>query len=92
MKIKAVCEQTGLTDRTIRYYIEEGLISPFYTENYLGRKNFNFSEADVAMLKDIAILRKFGFSIAEIEAAISTSRRNSLNNPALTGTQTSARC
>lgn len=25
MKIKAVCEQTGLTDRTIRYYIEEGL-------------------------------------------------------------------
>ena len=67
MKIKAVCEQTGLTDRTIRYYIEEGLISPFYTENYLGRKNFNFSEADVAMLKDIAILRKFGFSIAEIK-------------------------
>ena len=50
MKIKAVCEQTGLTDRTIRYYIEEGLISPFYTENYLGRKNFDFSEADVAML------------------------------------------
>ena len=67
MKIKAVCEQTGLTDRTIRYYIEEGLISPFYTENYLGRKNFDFSEADVAMLKDIAILRKFGFSIAEIK-------------------------
>ena len=23
MKIKAVCELTGLTDRTIRYYIEE---------------------------------------------------------------------
>ena len=67
MKIKAVCEQTGLTDRTIRYYIEEGLISPFYTENYLGRKNFDFSEADVETLKDIAILRKFGFSIAEIK-------------------------
>ena len=38
MKIKAVCEATGLTDRTVRYYIEEELISPVYTENYLGRK------------------------------------------------------
>lgn len=25
MKIKAVCESTGLTDRAIRYYIEEAL-------------------------------------------------------------------
>ena len=32
MKIKAVCEQTGLTDRTIRYYIEEGLISPIFIQ------------------------------------------------------------
>ena len=42
MKIKAVCELTGLTDRTIRYYIEEKLISPLYTENYLGRKPIAF--------------------------------------------------
>ena len=42
MKIKSVCELTGLTDRTIRYYIEEKLISPLYTENYLGRKTYNF--------------------------------------------------
>lgn len=66
MKIKAVCEATGLTDRSIRYYIEEALISPVYTENYLGRKTFDFSEADIRQLKDIAVLRKFGFSIAEI--------------------------
>lgn len=48
MKIKAVCEATGLTDRTVRYYIEEGLIAPFYTENYcistkkFGRLHGNF--------------------------------------------------
>ena len=30
MKIKSVCEQTGLTDRAIRYYIEEKLISPSF--------------------------------------------------------------
>ena len=67
MKIKAVCELTGLSDRTIRYYIEEDLISPSYTENYLGRKSFDFTKSDIQQLQDIAILRKFGFSIAEIK-------------------------
>ena len=67
MKIKTVCELTELTDRTIRYYIEEQLISPSYTENYLGRKSFDFSQSDIKQLQDIAVLRKFGFSIAEIK-------------------------
>lgn len=66
MKIKTVCERTGLTDRTIRYYIEEGLISPAFTENYLGRKSFDFTEEDISQLKDIAVLRSFDFSIEEI--------------------------
>jgi len=66
MRIKAVCEATGLTDRTIRYYIEEKLITPDCTENYLGRKSFDFSEATVHALEQIAVLRKFGFSIPEI--------------------------
>lgn len=70
MKIKAVCEATGLTDRTVRYYIEEELISPVFTENYLGRKTFDFSESDIQRLNDIAVLRKFGFSIAEIKEMI----------------------
>ena len=67
MKIKEICEKTGLTDRTVRYYIEEALISPFYTENYLGRKSFDFSEQDVERLKDIATLRVFGFTVEEIK-------------------------
>lgn len=67
MKIKEICEKTGLTDRTVRYYIEEKLISPFYTENYLGRKSFNFSEEDLERLKEIATLRAFGFSVEEIK-------------------------
>ena len=66
MKIKVVCEKTNLTDRTIRYYIEEGLISPSFTENYLGRKTFDFTEENVSELNDIAILRSFDFSIEEI--------------------------
>ena len=73
MKIKAVCERTNLTDRTIRYYIEEGLISPAFTENYLGRKSFDFTEENISELNDIAVLRSFGFSIDEI--------RQILNDP-----------
>ena len=68
MKIKLVCEQTGLSDRTVRYYITEGLLSPSYTENYLGRKTFDFTEEDVAALNAIAMLRRFDSSIEEIRA------------------------
>lgn len=66
MKIRYVCDTTGLSDRTIRYYIEQGLISPEYTENYLGRKTFNFTQENINELKNIAVLRKFGFTIEEI--------------------------
>ena len=66
MKMKAVCEITGLSDRTVRYYIEQNLISPAYTENYLGRKSFDFTKENVDELKDIAVLRKFNFTIQEI--------------------------
>lgn len=67
MKIKEVIAQTDLTDRAIRLYIENGLVSPSFNENYKGRKNIDFSQEDVENLKNIATLRKAGFSIAEIK-------------------------
>lgn len=73
MKIKQVCEATGLTDRAIRYYIEEELVSPVYTENYMGRRAYDFTEEDVAALNHVATLRKFGFTVEEI--------RRILNDP-----------
>ena len=66
MKIKAVCDLTGLTARTVRVYIDEQLIEPEFTENYLGRRSFEFSQSDIASLQNIATLRKYGFSIDEI--------------------------
>ena len=66
VKIKAVSELTGLTTRTIRVYIDEKLIAPKFTENYLGRRSFEFSQSDIAALQNIATLRKYGFSIDEI--------------------------
>ena len=68
MKIKEVIEKTELTDRAIRLYIENGLIAPDCDESYSGRKNLDFSEDDIEKLKNIAILRKAGFSLSEIKA------------------------
>ena len=68
MKMKEVCEKTGLTDRAVRLYIENGLVSPRYNESYAGRRNIDFSDTDVDILKEIATLRKASFSIAEIRA------------------------
>ncbi len=70
MKIKTVCELTRLSDRAIRHYIDEGLISPSYNENYLGRRSFEFSDSDVDLLNHISTLRKFGFSVSEIRDMI----------------------
>jgi len=66
MKMKKVCEQTGLTDRAVRLYIESGLLSPSEEQGYSGRRSLQFSEADVEMLKTVAVLRKADFSIADI--------------------------
>lgn len=66
MKIKAVCERTGLSDRAVRLYIENELLTPAKTESYSGRRSFDFSEEDIRRLDQIAALRAAGFSIAQI--------------------------
>lgn len=70
MKIKEVEEKTGLTDRAIRLYIENDLISPTCDVNFNGRKEIDFSLEDVNQLNNISILRKAGFSIAEIKSIL----------------------
>ena len=67
MRMKELCEKTGLQDRTIRFYISSGLLLPNYNENYSGRRNFNFSDDDVIRLKQIMLLRKYGFSLGDIK-------------------------
>ncbi len=67
MKMKEVLQQTGLTDRAVRLYIDSGLVAPNIEENYSGRKNIEFSQEDIDSLKNIALLRKVGFSIPDIK-------------------------
>lgn len=77
MKIKEVIEQTGLTDKAIRLYINNSLVAPSIEENYSGRKSIDFSDEDVERLKNVALLRKAGFSIADIKEILSD--ENSVN-------------
>lgn len=70
MKIKEVIEKTGLTDRAIRLYIDEGLAMPNIAESYSGRKRVEFSDSDVERLKNVAMLRKAGFSVADIKSMV----------------------
>ena len=65
MKMREVCARTGLTDRTVRYWTEQGLLNPCREEQN-GRLYFRFSEEDVAALERIALLRQAGFSIGQI--------------------------
>ena len=65
MKIKAVCQETGLTPRTIRFYEAQGLIAPA-SETRNGRQYREYSPEDLAALQHIAALRRAMFSLEEI--------------------------
>jgi len=65
MKIKQVCDQTGLTARTVRFYSERGLIHPTcYVQNE--RNYYEYSPEDVQALRRVSVLRQAEFSLEEI--------------------------
>lgn len=70
MRIKEVCKKTGLTDKAVRTYINSQLINPAYTENYSGRKNYNFDNNDIDALYKIALLRRYDFSLSDIKSLL----------------------
>ena len=74
MKMKEVTEQTGLTERTVRYYMEKGLIAP-HGQWRNGREYTEFDEADIARLKAVATLRELGFSVEAIRSMQGTTEK-----------------
>ena len=66
VKIKSACEQTGLSEKAIRLYIREGLVTPSVEEG-ISYKSYSFTEDNVNELKDISVLRMAGFSIDDIK-------------------------
>lgn len=63
MKINDVEKLLGITKANIRFYEKEGLLTPGRTEN--GYREY--SEADIARLKEIVIYRKLGIPVQQIE-------------------------
>lgn len=66
MKIKEVANRTGLTEKTIRYYEEKGLITP--EMEMVGKRRFReYTEENINDLEEIANLRRLFFTIEEIK-------------------------
>lgn len=65
MKIKEVSSKTGLTQKAIRLYIENGLVHP-HVETGLYKNSYTFTDENIRELEEVAVLRKAGFSILEI--------------------------
>ena len=63
MKINEVEAAVGVTKKNIRFYEEEGLISP---SREPGNGYRNYSQADVERLRRIKLLRKLDVPLAEI--------------------------
>ena len=78
MKIKEVCAQTGLTERAVRFYVQEKLVAP-QAQRRGGRTWLDFSPADVDRLRAIATLRKAGFTLEEIRSMGADFRGNAPN-------------
>ena len=62
LRIGEVTARTGLTERALRHYEAEGLIAPDRSE--AGQRLY--SAADLSALASIDVLRRAGFSLAEI--------------------------
>lgn len=67
MLVNEVCKECKLTKKAVEYYIEQGLIAPSVREN--GYRDF--SQIDVARLKQISVLRGLGLSVANIQDILS---------------------
>lgn len=63
MKIKEAEQRTGITAKNIRYYEQEGLLSPARCAENGYRE---YSEDDVQALKQIRLLRELGVSLRHI--------------------------
>ena len=67
MKIKQLSQETGLTQKTIRYYEAQGLISPQW-ETKNGKRFRDYSDLDLDDLTHVAALRRAMFTVEEIRS------------------------
>ena len=63
MKMKGICERTGISKRNIHFYIKEGLLTPATNPE---NGYYDFSEEDCQKLLFIKQMRNAGMSIQTI--------------------------
>lgn len=76
MLINEVCKECKLTKKAIEYYEEQRLVQPQVLEN--GYRDF--SDSEINRLKKIAILRKLGLSVADIQMVLNDKNKTALFN------------
>ncbi|MBU3114535.1 MerR family transcriptional regulator [Clostridium lacusfryxellense] len=71
MLIKCVCKECMLTKKSIEYYEKKGLIRP-----EIGKNNYrNYNDNDIAVLKEISVLRKIGIHISDIKIILESNNK-----------------
>jgi DNA-binding transcriptional MerR regulator len=66
--IDQICEMTGVPRRTVRYYVEEGLLEP-----PIGRgRGGNYLDSHVERLRKIKSLQEQGWTLSSIERHLKT--------------------
>lgn len=68
MLINQVCKLTGLTKKAIEYYEKQGLLNP----ETMGNGYRKYTDGEIAALKEIALLRKMGVSIADVKTILAS--------------------
>lgn len=71
MKIKELAKKLKITEKTIRYYEEQGFLHPKLEEKN-GRNFREYTEEDQINMEAIVRLRKLSFTVQEIHAIYNT--------------------
>lgn len=74
MLINEVCKECKLTKKAVEYYMEQRLVRPQILEN--GYRNF--SDIEIKQLKKIAVLRKLGLSVCDIQTVLNDKSKAAL--------------
>lgn len=74
MLIQEVCQRCSLTKKALNYYEEKGLVHP----QVLGNGYRDYSESDLATLKEIAVLRQCSISIGDIAEILTSGNKGAM--------------
>lgn len=72
MLMKEACEKSKLTKKAIEYYEQNGLLHPVIGDN--GYRNY--SDSDVSILREIAVLRTLGIRVKDIQTILNSNNKS----------------